>query len=375
MVNDLKEIRQQLLNHFEKRESFDESELKTVSCPYPLTLLGNHNNMFGGKSLSFCLDIYSTLLFNPSDGANIKIYVKELPGIFKVSLNNIGVPVRGDWLNYIKGSAFILKQKYEITRGFTGVLSFPFPNFINYKSAVIQQLIILALCYANNIKVSSNDLQLLCEEIDAEYLNNDFMNLDSITIKHSKSDTLQFVDYDRSKMRLHTNNGGKCKFIVISTGTDLPSFYADTQQFSKLKTLLEMMAGNRNVKVFTLNNYSELRPRLPEELLNAGDYHFTEAERVEDASRQWKSNNLTEFGKTLFESALLRATDNNLKTLVENLNSIDGVYGTQISSNSEIIIFSNIFLVEKIKEQLLDIFKDYEIDINSGEISGGTVFF
>ena len=88
-----------------------------------------------------------------------------------------------------------------------------------------------------------------------------------------------------------------------------------------------------------------------------------------------KNNNLTEFGKTLYESALSRATDNNLKSLVENLNSIDGVYGTQISSNSEIIIFSNIFLVEKIKEQLWDIFKNYDIDISSGEISNGAAFF
>ena len=375
MTNELIEIRQQLLNHFVKREDFDESTVKTVSCPYPLTLFGSHNNMYGGKSLSFSLDIYSTLLFNPSDDASIKIYVKELPGIFKVSLNNIGVPVRGDWLNYIKGSAFILKEKYNITQGFTGVLSFPFPNFINYKPTVIQQLIILALCYVNKIKVSSNDLQLLCEKIDAEYLNNDFMNLDSITIKHSKSDTLQFVDYDRNKMRLHTNSGGKCKFIVISTGTTLPSFYSDTEQFIKLKTLLEMMAGNRNGQVITLDNYREFRPRLPEELLKVGDYYFSEAERAEDASHQWRNNNLTEFGKTLYESALSRATDNNLKSLVENLNSIDGVYGTQISSNSEIIIFSNIFLVEKIKEQLWDIFKDYDIDISSGEISNGAVFF
>ncbi len=375
MTNELKEIRQQLLDHFEKREEFDESEIKTVSCPYPLTLLGSHNNLFGGNSLSFTLDIYSSLLFNTSDDAGIKIYVKELPGIFKVSLNNIGVPVRGDWLNYIKGSAFILKEKYDIKHGITGVLSFPFSNFINYKPTVIQQLLILALCYANKIKISPADLQLLCEEVDSEYLNNDFMNLDSITIKHSKSNTLQFVDYDRSKMRLHTNSGGKCKFIVISTGDILPSFYSDSEQFIKLKTLLEMMAGNKNGQALTLDNYRDFRPRLPEELLVIGDFYFSEAERTEQASHHWKNNNLTEFGNTLFESALSRTDDNNLKSLIENLNSIDGVYGTQISSNSEIIIFSNIFLVEKIKEQLRDIFKDYDINISSGELSNGTVFF
>ncbi len=375
MNEDLKEIKQQLLDHFEKREEFDESEVKTVSCPYPLTLLGSHNNLFGGKSLSFSLDIFSSLLFKPADDTNIKIYVKELPGIFKVSLNNIGVPVRGDWLNYIKGSAYILKEKYGITQGFTGVLTYPFPNFINYKSTVIQQLIILALCYVNKVKINANDLQILCEEIDSEYLKNDYINLDSITIKHSKSDTLQFVDYDRSKMRLHTNSGGKCKFIVISTGGTLPSFYSDLEQYNKLKTLLEMTAGRINGSAMTLDNYREFRPRLPEELLKIGDFHFSEAERAEEASHLWKNNNLTEFGKTLYDSALSRTADTGHGALIENLNSIDGVYGTQISSNSEIIIFSNIFLVEKIKEQLREIFKDHEIDINSGELSDGTVFF
>jgi len=375
MNNELKEIKQQLLDHLVKREEIDETEVKTVSCPYPLTLLGSHNNLFGGKSLSFSLDIYSSLLFKPSGDANIKIYVKELPGIFKVSLNNIGVPIRGDWLNYIKGSAYILKEKYDITQGFTGVLSFPFPNFINNKSIVIQQLIILALCYVNKIKINSNELQLMSEEIDSEYLNNNYMNLDSITIKHSKPDTLQFVDYDRSKMRLHTNTGGKCKFIVISTGTTLPIFYSDTELFTKLKTLLDMMTGNKNGQPLTIDNYREFRPRLPEELLNIGDFYFSESERAEEASHQWRNNNLTEFGNTLFDSAISRTTDGNLKSLIENLNSIDGVYGTQISSNSEIIIFSNIFLIEKIKEQLREIFKEHDIDINSGELSDGTIFF
>ena len=93
MTNELKEIKQELLGHLVKREEFEESEVKTVTCPYPLTLLGSHSNLFGGKSLSFALDIYSTLLFIPSDDPGLKIYVKELPGIFKVSLNNIGVPV------------------------------------------------------------------------------------------------------------------------------------------------------------------------------------------------------------------------------------------------------------------------------------------
>ncbi len=56
MTNELIEIRQQLLNHFVKREDFDESAVKTVSCPYPLTLFGSHNNMYGGKSLSVSLE-------------------------------------------------------------------------------------------------------------------------------------------------------------------------------------------------------------------------------------------------------------------------------------------------------------------------------
>ncbi len=375
MTNELKEIKQQLLDHFRKRVEFDESEIKTVSCPYPLTLLGSHNNIFGGKSLSFSLDIYSTLLFIPSDQPDIRIYVKEFPGIFKVSLNNIGVPVRGDWLNYIKGSAFILKEKFNINQGFTGVLSYPFPNFIKFKSAVIQQLIIPALCYVNKIKLNANNLQSLCEEIDSKYLKYEHMNLDSITIKHSKSNTLQFVDYDRSKMRLHTNNGSKCKFIVICTGNTLPSHYSDFEKFTKFKTILNMMAGNKDGQVFNAENYNEFRSRLPEELLEIGDFYFSESVRAEDASAHWKNNNLTEFGKTLLESALSRTTDADLKNLIEKLNRIDGVYGIQISSNSEIIIFSNVFLVEKIKEQLKTIFKDYDININSGELSNGTVIF
>lgn len=375
MSEKLEEIKQQLLEHFTKREEFDETDVKTVSCPYPVTLLGSHNNLFGGKSLSFALDIFTSLLFIPSEEQGIKLYAKELPGIFRVSLNNIGVPVRGDWTNHIKGSAYILKEKYDIEKGFTGVLSCPFPNFINHKSTVIQQLILLALCYVNKINISSNDIQLLCEEIDSEYLKLDYMNLDSITIKHSKSDTLQFVDYERSKMRLHTNTGGKSKFIIISTGSQLPIYYSDIELFTKLKTILNMASGGSNGKQLTIDSYRDFRPRLPEELLNIGDYYFSETERTEQASQQWKNNDLSGFGETLYESALLRTTDNKLKNLVENLNSIDGVYGTQISSNSEIIIFSNVFLVEKIKEQLREIFKDHDIDISSGELSSGTVFF
>ena len=85
------------------------------------------------------------------------------------------------------------------------------------------------------------------------------------------------------------------------------------------------------------------------------------------------NNDINEIGKLLNESALSKSSDRQTKGIVENINRIDGVYGLQISSKSEIIVFADLYLVERIKEKIKSLLKGSEFDIQAGEIGNGII--
>ncbi|MGI9534393.1 MAG: hypothetical protein ACR2NW_05550 [Thermodesulfobacteriota bacterium] len=374
MAINLIDIKQKLTTHLQKREQFDPDTLTSVHCPYPITILGNDNDTTGGKSLTAALDIYTTLIFYPNDNENIKLYIKEVPGIFKTNLNNIGVAVRGDWVNAVKGAAKILKEKYNIKTGFTGVFSFPFPNSLLIESTIIQQLILIALGKSNNLDIA--DYTDLSEHIDRDFLNLDLTNVDSITLKHSRVGTIEYVDFERSKLKLLKNKGeNRFKIIVVNTNNILSNKFCDLDDLKNLKTILEMMSGKKdsNKNGIDVEIYKEFRERLPEDVTAIGDYYFLEQKRIEKTSEAWKINDINETGKLLSESALSRSSDRQTKEIVENINRIDGVYGVQISAKSEIIVFADLYLVERIKERIKVILKGTDFDIQSGEISNGVI--
>jgi len=374
MANNLSDIKKDLIAHLQKREGFDPDILSTVHCPYPITILGNDNDTTGGKSITTALDIYTTLIFYPNDSDNIKIYIKEIPGIFKTNLNNIGVAIRGDWMNAVKGAAKILKDKYKIENGFTGVFSFPFPNSLLIESTIIQQLTLIALGKSNNLDIE--DYSDLSEHIDREFLNLDMTNVDSITIKHSKVGTIEYVDFERSKLKLLKNrNHNRFKIIVVNTKDILNNQFCDLDDLNKLKTILEMMTGKKdNVNNgIDINIYREHRERIPEDVKVIGDFYFLEQKRIEKTTEAWKNNDINEIGKLLNESSLSKSSDRQTKGIVENINRIDGVYGVQISSKSEIIVFADLYLVERIKEKIKSLLKGSDFDIQAGEICNGII--
>ena len=374
MTSNLNDIKRELIIHMQKRESFNPDDLSTVHCPYPITILGNDNDTTGGKSLTAALDIYTTLIFYPNNDESVKIYIKEVPGIFKTNLNNIGVAIRGDWMNAVKGAAKILKDRHKIQRGFTGTFSFPFPNSLLNKSTIIQQLTLIALGKSNNLKI--NDYTDLSEHIDREFLNLDMTNVDSITLKHSKVGTIEYVDFERSKLRLLRNGDQRrFKIIVVNTNNILNNQFCDLDNLNKLKTILEMMTGKKDTEKngIDIDIYKEYREKLPDDVTGIGDFYFLEQKRIEKSSEAWKKNNIDEIGKLLSESAISKSSDRQTKGIVETINRIDGVHGLQISSKDEIIVLADTYLVERIKEKIKTVLKGSDFDIQSGEISNGII--
>lgn len=186
MDNGIKQSVEELLDHLQKREKFNQSQVKIVACPYPITIFGENNNAVGGKSISTALDLYSVLIFFPSNTHEIRLYCKQIPGVFKVYLQNIGAYIKDDWVSFVRGAANELKKRFKIQNGFTGVLSVPFPKSIINMSSVVELLSLMALNNVNKLDLHLSDHVQTCEDIDKDFLKQEFLSLDPITIKHSK---------------------------------------------------------------------------------------------------------------------------------------------------------------------------------------------
>ena len=377
MKENINESIKELLDHLNKREKFDESKVKVFACPYPVTIFGEDNDSLGGKSISIALDLYSILLFYPSSNSEIRIYCKEIPGVFKVFLNNIGAYIKNDWVSFVKGSAIELKKRFNIKEGFTGVLSVPFPEAIEKKPSIIQLCSLFALSDVNNLNLNISDHIQTCEDIDNNFIKQKYLSLDPVTIKHSKKENLLMVDFGINKLKHLKNNrdSGDYKFIILNPKNLTENTLKDYSKPLQAAKLLGMMAGIGDANDYskiTSDNFEEYKSKIPLEFQKHAFKFFLEQEILNQSKKFWENNDLVEFGKLLKNSRNFE--NNEMNNLLSKINSCGSIYGSKLISGFQILgIGKNNRIIETVEETINKVGISDQIDFKISSISNGVM--
>lgn len=386
MNNKIQETQQDLIEYLSKREKFKQSELRNFTCPYPITLFGENNDSVGGKSLSTTLDIFSYLLFIPTQTPEVRLYCREIPGVFKFYLHNIGVAVRGEWLNFVKGAASVLREKFNIQNGFTAVISIPFADSIFAKQSIVQLSSLISLGYSNDLNLKVSDYIDLCEDIDKYFLKTNLINLDPVTIKHAKKRNLQLVDFDRNKLRLIKNRGDPKTYDFITLRLKEPQTFNTKKHddFKKTALLLGMMCGIKDCETISripIELYENQKSKLPVELQKIAENFFSEQKKIFHAAKAWEQNDLHGFGKLMNESTntlvQYENCDYRIRFLLEKFKKIEGIYGTLLTPNIQIVLLINSTFSENIMDKIKSTCGEKnieEIEIKVADISSGIRF-
>jgi galactokinase len=321
-------------------------EVRVVRSPLRVCPLGAHIDHQLGKVTGFALDKAVLLAYVPDPCGRVRLRSRDFEGAVEFGLADIGPARPGDWGNYPRGAASVLRAAHGIGVGLDGVVSGPLPIGGLSSSAAVNVAYLLALEAANDLVVDGPANIALAQRIENEYIGLSNGILDQSMILLSRSGALTCLDcQDRAVRHVLGPPGMKFDVIIAYSGVSRALVGTDYNRRVSVcgEAARELLAraalaapGDPRLRyvppeVFTAHG-GELAPALR----RRAAHFFGEMARVETGIAAWGRGDLATIGALMAESGR-SSIDNyecgspHLVTLHTLLNSLPGVYGARFS--------------------------------------------
>jgi len=341
----LKEQIEYLVDHLEKRETFDYSDLRIVVSPYRISPLGAHIDHQGGPVLGMAINARSILVYVPNREGKIRLYSANYPGIVEFNLDNIKTPKKDDWGRYAMGAAKVIGERKKINTGFTGVVLGTLPASGLSSSASVGLAYIKALANVNGFEFNDKEFIYLDSLIENEFLKLQNGILDQCSIVYGKIGNMTYIDTISGDAAAHPmpESAEDFKLLILFTGLthQLTSsgFNQRVEACDKTAMLLGTMGGIKSAAIFSdipKEKYLENEKRLPADLKPWAKHYFSEVHRVEAGIKEWDAGNWEAFGHLMNQSSISTIENYDkgsleAKRLFEITASQSGVYGAAVN--------------------------------------------
>ena len=324
-----------------------EGEIHTSYAPYRVCPLGAHIDHQWGIVTGFALDTGVTLRFIVADDGAVNLGSMNFPGYVSYDLDDIA-PRQGNWGDYARGAAYALCQRHDLKRGIKGVVEGTLPIGGLSSSAAVVLCYINALCYANEIALSDDELIKTALLAENEYVGIGVGKLDQSSEVLSRKNHLLVLDTLDDSFSLIPASPHVADFEigiffsgvsrVLGSGYNTRVDEAKSAAYS-LKAYAGMEYGlyrDTRLRDVPPAVFREYRSRLPAIFAQRADHYYSEMARVEQGIAAWKAGDLPTFGALINESGYSsihswQTGSDELRAIYEAALTIDGIYGCRFS--------------------------------------------
>lgn len=321
-------------------------EIRVVRSPLRVCPLGAHIDHQLGKVTGLTLNAAVLLAFRTRSDGVVRLGSRDFDGVVEFALDDIGAPVPGEWGNYPRGAAWVMRETYGITTGIEGVLSGPLPIGGLSSSAAVDVAYLLALQSANELEVTPKESIRLAQRIENDYIGLNNGILDQSIILESRRGALTFLDTQSFEFEHVSAPPGTRYDIVVAfsglsralMGTDYNRRVAECgQAAAELYRLAgQTPPGDPRLRLVPVEVYQQHEARLPDPLRKRARHYFTEMDRVEAGVSAWRLGDLPAVGRLMRESGASSITNYecgspHLIALYEMLNETPGIHGARFS--------------------------------------------
>ena len=324
----------------------DRSEIRFICSPLRVSPLGAHVDHQLGVVTGMPIDRASLLAVVPDRTGGVRLRSLEFPGEVSFDLDNIPSEKKGDWGDYARGAASVLREGYGIATGIEGIISGEMPIGGLSSSASVGVAYLLALESVNGLDLPKEENIRLDQAIENGYLGLENGILDQSVILLGEAEKLLVLDCASGTHEL-VESGEMPEFDVVvaysglSTSLSATGYNQRVAECREAASRLLQLAGREvdgdaRLRDVSPGEFEAYQRRLPSVLARRARHFFSEQERVRQGVNAWKSGDLDGLGH-LMRSSGRSSIDHyecgsvHLVTLYDILNSIDGVYGARFS--------------------------------------------
>ncbi|MFV0289181.1 MAG: galactokinase [Mycoplasmatales bacterium] len=276
--------------------------------PGRVNLIGEHIDYNGGKVLPLGINLGTYGLVSKRSDQKIKLYSLnfEEVGILEFTITNLEFKKADNWTNYVKGVVNELQLAgYQIKQGFNILVYGTIPNGSGLSSsASLEVLIGKILIEQNNLNISDEDLAVLCQKAENNFIGVNCGIMDQFIIATAKKGyaslintatlAYDFVDCNFQDKVLVVLNSNKKRGLVDSAynerRTSCESALKIAQKTYSVTDLCQLTMEEVNNLTLSATDYKRVKHVVEENL------------RVQQSVICLQAGNLEQFGQLLNES-------------------------------------------------------------------------
>lgn len=318
-------------------------------CPYRICPIGAHSDHQLGKITGLAIDKGIHIAYSPKMNGVIELTSLQFSKRAQWHVSAVPETKENDWADYLRGATQMLRQKYTLQIGLSGVIEGSLPIGGLSSSAAVILAFLIALCKVNDLHLTPNEMIVTALEAENKYVGVSCGKLDQSCEVYSKKAHLLYLDTrDDSYELIPTAPTMKpYKIAVFFSGIERTlagsKFNMRVDECRSAAYALKAYAGMEYGKFqqtylrdVPYEVYLQYKDRLPENFAKRAEHWYTEYNRVQQGAEAWRRGDLEEFGRLSFESG--RSSIYNwetgspeLKSLYEIMTRTQGIYGGRFS--------------------------------------------
>lgn len=321
-----------------KQAFFDYFGLKPdviAKAPGRLEILGNHTDYNEGTVLSVAVDRAMTVAAAKVPGKTCELYDLALESKRTFDLDKLDNPKKGDWANYVKGVVQEFQKRGYDVPAFKAMMKGTVPLSAGMSSsAALEMAFVLVIEKLAGLNLDWKTKAKIGQAAENNYVGAKTGLLDQVSSLMGRENQLVYSDF--RTLEVHNVPIPKGTAFVVANCMvkhNLTNEYNERREACELAAKLLGVKALRDVTPEMLEQQKE---KLPEVAYLRAKHVVGEIDRVEKGAKALSDNDLTTFGKLMFQSqySSTHYFDNSipeLDAMVEIAKTIPGHIGARLS--------------------------------------------
>lgn len=326
-------------------KTFETEPTSLFFSPGRINLIGEHIDYNGGLVFPCPITLGTFAAVSLREDNTFKAYSLNFEdlGVIEFSLDDLSYKKSDNWTNYIKGVLKTLLNKgYKIDKGFNIVINGTLPNGAGLSSsASLEMLIVKILDTFFSLSISDVDAALIGKDVENNYIGVNSGIMDQFAISLGKKNNAILLDCNTLRYEYVPLNLGDNSIIIMNTNKRRE--LADSKYNERRKEcddsldILKNYSSISSLCELTSSEFENCKENINDSTKTRRCMHaISENERVKNAVKALKENNLELFGTLMNQSHIslkndYEVTGTELDTLAESAWKQPGVLGARMT--------------------------------------------
>lgn len=321
----------------------------TAFCSYRICPIGAHSDHQYGKITGLAIDKGIRIAYGVKQNGVIELISLNFEKRAQFHIAQTPETKQNDWADYLRGATIALAKRRTLQVGICGVIGGELPIGGLSSSAAVIIAFLTALCRANHITLSAEEMIETAQEAENKYVGVACGTLDQSCEVYSKKNHLLYLDTQNGGYELIPTSPAMkpYKIAVFFSGIERTlagsKFNMRVDECRSAAYALKAYAGmeygkfeETHLREVPYEIYLQYKDKLPENWAKRAEHWYTEFSRVEQGAKAWRAGDIVTYGKLSFESGKSSIENwetgsDELKTLYEIMLKTDGIYGGRFS--------------------------------------------